>query len=681
MNLIGILTEKPSAMRNFAKALGGQGGIYNGERYILVSARGHLYEYVNPEEMVSAELASKHKSWSLAHLPWNENDSNWKKRNKKDTETLLADLKKTLSECNEIVIATDIDPTGEGDMIAGDIITRLKLTGKKISRMRFLDESEKEITKAFKTRRHIPNIETHSEYIKAQYRAKFDFLTMQFTRIAKALGDGQSVLRQGRLKSVMVKITGDGLSAFNNYKKIPFYQNKFKDENGNIYTNADEQSFTNRADVPVLYCSSAVIKDRTERKKTPPKKLLDLAGLSAILSAKGIKAEDVLSVYQKMYEAQIVSYPRTEDKIISPEQFEELLPLCAQIAEVVGVNPELLTHKIPRSTHIKTGGAHGANRPGLKVPANLAELAQYGECATDIYTLLAKSYLAMLAPDYEYDAEYGYIADYPDFKATVSIPKVLGWKAVFVQDDDESDNEEEKETGKSIGTQAEPFIHEGFPPKPPHPSMKWLMKQLGKYDVGTGATRTSTYADVTSEKVKYPLLKENRGKLTLTEFGEKSYILLPRTKIGSIELTEEVQQDMRALAAGKVTAEDLLPKMQDYVRHDMKIMAMNGAKIEKKSPSKEIIGFCPRCKKGEVCETPRTFSCASQSCGFALWKSNKFFETAKKPFTKAIAAALLKHGKVEVKGLYSSKKDKTYDAIVCLDDGGKYVNFKLEFKK
>ena len=29
--MVGILTEKPSAARNFAKALGGQKGTYNGE--------------------------------------------------------------------------------------------------------------------------------------------------------------------------------------------------------------------------------------------------------------------------------------------------------------------------------------------------------------------------------------------------------------------------------------------------------------------------------------------------------------------------------------------------------------------------------------------------------------------------------------------------------------------------
>ena len=40
---------------------------------------------------------------------------------------------------------------------------------------------------------------------------------------------------------------------------------------------------------------------------------------------------------------------------------------------------------------------------------------------------------------------------------------------------------------------------------------------------------------------------------------------------------------------------------------------------------------------------------------------------------------MLSKGKVAVSGLYSQKSGKTYDAVICLDDTGKYVNFKLEF--
>ena len=111
--MIGILTEKPSAGRNFATALGGQVGTYNGQSYKIVSARGHLYEYDVPENQVSSNLYDKYKSWDLVNLPWNENDISWRRVKKQGTSQLLATLKKELSTCDEIVIATDVDPTGE----------------------------------------------------------------------------------------------------------------------------------------------------------------------------------------------------------------------------------------------------------------------------------------------------------------------------------------------------------------------------------------------------------------------------------------------------------------------------------------------------------------------------------------------------------------------------------------
>jgi DNA topoisomerase-3 len=53
----------------------------------------------------------------------------------------------------------------------------------------------------------------------------------------------------------------------------------------------------------------------------------------------------------------------------------------------------------------------------------------------------------------------------------------------------------------------------------------------------------------------------------------------------------------------------------------------------------------------------------------------------KKELTKAVAVALLKDGRIKMKGLYSEKTGKTYDAaVVLIDDGGKYINFKLEFE-
>ena len=69
--MIVILTEKPSAARNFAKALGRSGGTYNGEKHLIVSARGHLLAYsTDMNKQVPEELAEKYRKWSMENLMW-----------------------------------------------------------------------------------------------------------------------------------------------------------------------------------------------------------------------------------------------------------------------------------------------------------------------------------------------------------------------------------------------------------------------------------------------------------------------------------------------------------------------------------------------------------------------------------------------------------------------------------
>lgn len=584
--MIGILAEKPSAARNFEKALGGMRGSYQGQQYMIVASRGHLYEFVDPEKQVPASLSEQYRSWDLQYLPWDEKQLAWKREPRKtvnksgkassaDAKALLKVLKDQLVTCSEIVIATDVDPSGEGELLAWEILDELKLKPQVVSRMYFMDESPAEIQKAFLNRKRLPSMTGDPDYVKAFYRSQFDYLTMQFTRIATKYGDGRSVLRQGRLKSAMILIVGDALKALKEYKKIPYYQNRFRDENGVVYTDPNEPQFPDKTSVPQSYQTSSVTCDRKLMKSTPPPKLIDLAGLSAKLSTKGIKAKQVLDTYQKMYENQVVSYPRTEDACITPEQFNELLPLVDKIAAVVGVNPALLTHRTARSTHVKTGGAHGANRPGPNVPSSMTEIAaKYGPAGEAIYDVLAHNYLAMLAEDYEYEHQDGHVTKYPSFKGSTNVPVKAGWKAVYMDEDDTMD-------GKPLGATAEPFIHEGFPPKPPKPTMKWLMNQLEKYDVGTGATRTSTYADVTNERSKFPLLVEKRGVLSMARCGEMSYYLLPGTCIGDLKLTEQLQADMRNVASGKLNPMTALAKVAEMVKHDLPVMKANSDILHK----------------------------------------------------------------------------------------------------
>jgi len=96
------------------------------------------------------------------------------------------------------------------------------------------------------------------------------------------------------------------------------------------------------------------------------------------------------------------------------------------------------------------------------------------------------------------------------------------------------------------------------------------------------------------------------------------------------------------------------------------------------SSEKEVIGKCPRCGSS-VFEGQKSFYCSNNDCKFFIIKDNKLLSSMKKKVTKTMVAALLKNGRTHVKGLYSQKKDKTFDADIVLEDTGKFINLKLDF--
>lgn len=582
---IVIVAEKASAARNMATALGGTSGAYQGQSYQIVRLQGHLYEWSDPSAQVkNSDLVKRYKSWGLANLPWDLDDIAWRRVPNQNTSGVRDIIKTVVNACNsadEIVCATDLDPTGEGDVLFWEVMFEagLEKTGKKFSRMEFTDEMPKSIQHAFTNRRPISDINAEEGLRKGLYRSKWDWLSMQFTRVATAYARaaGQdTVVRQGRLKSVMVKLVGDQQAAYESYVKKPFFQNRFRDENGVIYTNEDEPTFDTAGEVPNTYHPSAVVQDSVTEKRTAPRKLWDLAKLSAKLSAQGIKPAKTLDVYQAMYEAGVVSYPRTEDTTVTTEQFNELLPLTDAIADVVGVNAALLTHRVPRKSHVKDSGAHGANRPGPKVPTSMNDIkARFGDVGVAIYDTVARSWLASLAEDYIYDNYVGHVANYPDFVGSVNVAKSAGWRAVFAEDfeDDEASG------SRGLGTTASPFVHEGANKRPQKPSMGWLMRQLEKRSVGTGATRTSTYADVTNARTDYPLLIDDDNGLRLAPPGEISWRLLPGTKIGDLDLTERIYAEMKEVGAGSLDVREGLLRVADYVRADIAQMEINAKEL------------------------------------------------------------------------------------------------------
>lgn len=374
-----IITEKPSAAQNFVKALGGKVGSFEGNNFNITNLRGHVMTLKEPEEMVAPDLQKAYKSWTLKYMPWNLADFKWQRtyirsRNlrtgkSESSKKLLDELKaESKKGYDALVIATDTDPSGEGDLLAWEAIDAIGWKGQ-VLRANFMDESPKSIKAAMRDLTDVTDKNQHGAYLKGESRNRWDFASMQLTRIAttSAKKAGYKVVaREGRLKSVIVWKIYEQLEAIKNYVRTPYYEVKFKDPAGHVFGRVTKDGDVipwrfatkdeGQADM-AQYHSSAVVNEKHQTRTQAPGRLLDLAGLAAVLAPRGYASKEVLATYQKMYEAQVVSYPRTEDKTVTPEQFNELLPLVDRIADLVGVDKSLLTHRQPRPTHVKAQGA------------------------------------------------------------------------------------------------------------------------------------------------------------------------------------------------------------------------------------------------------------------------------------------------------------------------------------
>ena len=91
--------------------------------------------------------------------------------------------------------------------------------------------------------------------------------------------------------------------------------------------------------------------------RTAPPKALSLTDLAKLMAGKGISSKKTMELAQKMYESAVITYPRTEDNFVTPEQFQESLRTVDTVIRLMGMDPASFSHREPRRTHVKEGGS------------------------------------------------------------------------------------------------------------------------------------------------------------------------------------------------------------------------------------------------------------------------------------------------------------------------------------
>ena len=585
MEKLLIICEKPSAAKNFAKALGGQQGTYNSNTYAIVNLYGHIMELKDPASVAKKEYKSVVGGFSeLGGIPWNPSYFDFYAKTVKPKigdfdgyQVAFNNVKKFLDAGYIPVVASDIDTFCEGDLIVHEVLDALNYTGKRY-REYHVDETVNGVQKAMNQLKEVTA--TDPAYMTGFTRSACDFLTQQYTRMAtmKIQEKGYrlpGVVPMGRLKSAAITIVGDQLEAIKVYKPRSVYESRYKLDNL-ILTSKDVPQYETeeawKAAEHNLPTEATVKKVKETPGRTAPPKPFDTNDLSGLMARHGYDLKQTEKLAQALYEngdgsgLNYISYPRTEEQFVTTEQFEEILPFTDRYLDLLGLPKAVFTHRTARSTHVKDKGAHGALRPGA-IPSSLEELdAKFGKGASLVYKLVTERYLMMFLEDTEWVRhEYETTDTSPVFSGSLKVITKQG-----VVDPDAEPDDTTSTSLPDLNQKAVLYAHEVKSTKPANPTTEWLLKQLKKHGVGTPATQTKTMSELIGAKPTHPI---KSGKvLSLSILGQIGYEAAKGTLIGSVEGTKFMHECIAAVRKGTFTPDEAITKFTEAIIRDMDIL-------------------------------------------------------------------------------------------------------------
>ena len=533
-------------------------------------------------------------------------------------------------------------------------------------------------------------------------RAKADWLVgINATRLFSVLY--HRTLNIGRVMSPTLALIIQREAEIDTFKPVPFYTVTL--ELPGFSVSGERMADKAAAQQLKTACqgAAATVKkvERKDKSEKPPA-LYDLTTLQRDANwLLGFTAQQTLDYLQSLYEKKLCTYPRTDSRYLTSDMADSLpelvrltagaLPFAAGMETSCNA-AQLINDKKVTDHHavIPTRNLQGADLSGLPV----------GEKA--VLELVALRLLCAVAEPHTY-AETAVTVECAgaEFTAKGRTVKNHGWRALDAAyraglKNAEPDKEtEDKALPELSEGQTLPLsgaaVKEGKTTPPKHFTEDTLlsaMETAGKDDMPGDAERKglgtpATRAGILEKLVSTGFLERKKSKKTvqlLPSHDAVSLITVLPEQLQSPLLTAEWEYRLGEIERGELAPEDFMAGISAMLQELVRTYQVIKGTEYLFTPPREVVGKCPRCG-GEVAEMQKGFFCQTESCKFAIWKNNKWWELKRKQPTKAIVTALLKDGRAHVTGLYSEKTGKTYDATVMLEDDGKYANFKLAFDR
>lgn len=524
-----ILAEKETQAAAYAECLGSAGKKgkvhivkhtpYFSDEVHVIAAEGHLFEYGLPKD-----------NWNLEKLPLV--DVSFKQTLKQDkvSKETFKQIYQEVMAANQVIIGTDSDR--EGERIAYSILSHIPEGKNKVTKRLWVNSmTTRALQKAFQNLRE--PIETYNYYLEAEARAQSDWLvgmnlsplvTLELQnkgRLPRGKGNSLSV---GRVQTPGVRLICENDLAIQNFRPDTYWKLQLQDKETEIsFSNKEKYSDSEviLATSRQLSSVSTISSVETEEHQRAAPALFNLSDIQELAARQwGFEPTKTENLIESLYLKKYLSYPRTDTRFITQEEFDYLKTYLKSYQETIHCSFEPVNVEA-RENYVNPKKVAKTSHYALIPTENIPNLVTLKPDERFIYEAVVRRTLLMFAADCRYQTTTVEIENQGlVFKARGRQMIDFGWVTFSQQKLKEDVELPDYRVGDQIETKA--TILEGVT-KPPKrlTESQFIGQILPKYGLGTQATRAAmlkTIQDrgyITKDKKTGQLFPTNKAYLLI----------------------------------------------------------------------------------------------------------------------------------------------------------------------
>ena len=612
-----IITEKPSVAMEFSKALKinttRKNGYLESENWIITWCVGHLVTMSYPDK-----YDEKLKFWRLDTLPFIPKE--WKYEIIPAVENQFNIVKGLLQREDVEVIYNAGDSGREGEYIQRLVFMMAKPNPKaEIKRVWIDSQTEEEILRGIKEAK--PESEYDSLSDSAYLRAKEDYLIgINFSRmlsiiygrrLAKEINEEKASISVGRVMTCVLGMIVEREREIRNFVKVPFYKingdfTKFGaewkvTETSSVYQTPklyNDNGFKKKEDaenfIKSLDGKEAVVEEvkKSKQKENAPL-LFNLAEIQNECTKRfKIKPDETLEIIQNLYEKKLVTYPRTDARVLSTAVAKVINQNLNGIAsgykdeEVQGyikqMKEEKFSTNLVKTKYVNDSKItdHYAIIPTGKGYENLNSLP---DLQKEIYRVIVKRFLAIFYPPAEFNKMSITVnVGGEKFYANTKVCTKQGYLTVLKKSTTDEQNVENIDVKKGEKLDVKEYTIKESETTPPSRynsgSIILAMENAGKLiedeelreqikgaGIGTSATRAEIIKKL--EKIKYIQINTKTQIITPTQKGEYIYDIVKMSMPDMLnpKLTASWEKGLDMVAKKEIKGDIFMQKLEDYI--------------------------------------------------------------------------------------------------------------------